>query len=128
MGDRSYITTQGDYFDVIALKMYGMRRGRELLCNRLMEADWALRNVMIFSAGIKLRIPDVDPVEEVQLVPWKRARLELVPGQSVIGAEPVPTRATRWYTGWMDPGWPFDVQIGDFFLNSISGDVFRYEN
>jgi phage tail protein X len=70
---RIYVSTQGDQWDVIAMRTYGVKRGNEHLMFRLIEANYHLRDIAIFPAGIGIAVPDVDIVTDVPLVPWKKA-------------------------------------------------------
>ena len=72
-GARIYISTQGDWWDLIALRVYGRRRGNEHLMFRLLEANYPLREVCNFPAGIPVIVPAVDVATEIPLVPWKTA-------------------------------------------------------
>lgn len=72
---RIYVSTQGDVWDVIAMKVYGFKRGNERLMFRLIEANYHLRNIAIFPAGIGVIVPEVDIEFDVPLVPWKKASI-----------------------------------------------------
>lgn len=63
-----YRTIQGDTWDMIAYKIWGDC----MLTGKLMEANSALVETVIFSAGVILTIPDVSMAEEINLPPWKR--------------------------------------------------------
>jgi phage tail protein X len=73
MADRIYISTQGDWWDLIALRVYGMRRGDDHLMHKLIEANYKLRDVSQFPAGIAVIVPDLPVKTEIPLVPWKKA-------------------------------------------------------
>lgn len=65
----TYTTTQGDTWDIIAKKVYGA----ELLLDVLIEANIKHRKTVIFSAGVKLDIPEIDTEEtDLNLPIWKR--------------------------------------------------------
>jgi phage tail protein X len=70
---RIYVSTQGDWWDLIAIRVYGKKRGDEHLMYRLIEANYALRDVCQFPAGIPVMVPDVDVATDIPLVPWKNA-------------------------------------------------------
>ncbi len=53
---KTYITTQGDTWDSIALKFYGA----ETLMHHLLKANSQYLDVVQFSANIKLTIPEID--------------------------------------------------------------------
>lgn len=72
-GQRVYISTQGDWWDLIALKVYGMRRFDDHLMHRLIEANYYLRQISNFPAGVVVIVPTVAVRTEIPLVPWKRA-------------------------------------------------------
>jgi phage tail protein X len=64
-----YTTVQGDTFDIVAYKKYGV----EHLWPKIIEANPEYKDVVFFSGGVKLHIPDVEikTVKEV-LPPWKQ--------------------------------------------------------
>lgn len=64
-----YITQDGDRWDLIAWKVYGNSK----LYNVLLEANAIYRRTVIFSAGVKLIIPEIENLEEVKEVspPWQ---------------------------------------------------------
>jgi phage tail protein X len=72
-----YVSTQGDRWDVIAMRVYGFKRGNEHLMYRLLETNYPLRNITIFPAGLAVTVPDITPDAEVTipLVPWKNTIL-----------------------------------------------------
>lgn len=74
-GDAVYVTVQGDWWDLIALKVYGMQRGNEHLMYRLLEENYNLRNIVQFSGGIKVAVPPADVTTVIPLVPWKTATI-----------------------------------------------------
>lgn len=65
---KTYITQQGDTWDLIAYR----EMGNEKYMVRLMEANPDHRETVIFSAGIKLVIPKIDTPIPSTLPPWKR--------------------------------------------------------
>lgn len=65
----TYVTSQGDMFDMIALKLLGDER----LSFRIMEENYDHHRVRIFSGGVTLAIPDVPAIRRIALVPWKDA-------------------------------------------------------
>lgn len=70
---RVYVTTQGDWWDVISIRCYGMKRGDDHLMHKLIEANYDLKNVSKFPAGLTVVVPEVPVRTEIPLVPWKRA-------------------------------------------------------
>lgn len=76
---RILISTQGDFWDVIALRAYGRQRGNEHLMYRLLEENYDLRDVVIFPAGIPIIVPEIAVATEIPLVPWKTATVGPAP-------------------------------------------------
>lgn len=74
-GDRVYVSIQGDWWDAIAMRVYGMKRGNEHLMYRLLEANYYLRNVGYFPAGVHVIVPALEPATEIPLVPWKKTSI-----------------------------------------------------
>lgn len=68
MPDRTYVTQSGDTWDLIAYRIYGNER----CMSDLIEANIDLRNTVIFTADIKLRIPEISNPVPAVLPPWKR--------------------------------------------------------
>ena len=64
----TYTTKSGDTWDAIAF--YQM--GSESYTPRLMMHNRKYLNLYFFPSGIKLDIPDPDPVVNRDLPPWKR--------------------------------------------------------
>jgi len=73
---RVYISVQGDWWDMIALRVYGGRRFDDHLMHKLIEANYPLRNVSLFPAGLTVVVPEVAKRTEVPLVPWKKVIIE----------------------------------------------------
>jgi len=73
--ERTYISTQGDWWDLIALRVYGMKRGDDHLMHKLIEANYPLRELSNFPGGVVVRVPDVPVRIEIPLVPWKRTSI-----------------------------------------------------
>lgn len=72
---RVYVSTQGDVWDVIAMRVYGVKRGNERLMFKLIEANYHLRDISVFPAGIGVAVPEVEVALDVPLVPWKKASI-----------------------------------------------------
>jgi phage tail protein X len=70
---RVIISTQGDWWDTIAMRAYGQKRGNESLMYRLLEANYPLRELSHFPAGVFVIVPAVAVATEIPLVPWKSA-------------------------------------------------------
>ncbi|MCI7097537.1 MAG: tail protein X [Lachnospiraceae bacterium] len=58
----TYTTIQGDTWDLISYKLYGAER----FMKYLIEANWPLLDVLVFSAGTIINVPDLpeDPDED----------------------------------------------------------------
>jgi len=65
----TYITKQGDTFDIIALQQYN----DEFQASTLMQANPTHISTVIFPAGVTLTIPDIEDEAASTLPPWKRA-------------------------------------------------------
>lgn len=63
-----YTTISGDTFDIIAYKHYK----DEKQAIKIIEANINYANIIIFSEGIVLKIPDIEIVSSINLPPWKR--------------------------------------------------------
>lgn len=68
MREREYVTVQGDTWDLIAYKVYGS----EKYMTSLIEANLQYREVVFFSAGIRLAVPSIETPVSTELPPWKR--------------------------------------------------------
>jgi phage tail protein X len=69
---KTYVTIQGDMWDSIAYSQLGDYK----FADALMEANTDYRNVYVFSAGVRLVIPDVETIKtNNRLPPWKQVRL-----------------------------------------------------
>jgi phage tail protein X len=75
LGARIYVSTQGDAWDMIAMRVYGLKRGNEHLMYRLLEENYPLRYMSIFPAGITVIVPAIQIETEIPLVPWKSATI-----------------------------------------------------
>ena len=62
-----YITKQGDTFDSIAYKLFGHRR----YTKDLMEANPDHLEVIIFSGGIMLNVPEITEETSTDQPPWR---------------------------------------------------------
>lgn len=51
----TYTTIQGDTWDLIAYKLYGS----EKYMKNLIEANWPLLEVLVFSSGTVINVPDI---------------------------------------------------------------------
>lgn len=71
---RTYRTQSGDYWDQIAMRVYGKRRGNEYLLHHLIQANYPYRNIWRFQAGVILDIPEQAAREQTPIVPWTTVR------------------------------------------------------
>lgn len=65
---KSYITIQGDTWDMIAKKVYG----NENCLDILMQNNFPLLDYLVFPAGIEVLIPDKLPDRQENLPIWRR--------------------------------------------------------
>lgn len=63
-----YVTTQGDTFDMLALDAYN----DEFKAAELIRANPQYAGVLVFDAGVRLRIPRLPVQPPESLPPWKR--------------------------------------------------------
>ena len=63
----SYKTVQGDMWDSIAKTVYGTEAGM----TKLLEANEDYREIVVFPAGVTIKIPDYEPPKEDHLPPWR---------------------------------------------------------
>ncbi len=64
---KTYRTVQGDTFDSVAYRLWGEPR----LANLLMLANPSLMDVVIFSGGVELAVPEHTPQPvQTELPPW----------------------------------------------------------
>lgn len=72
-GYKEYTTREGDTFDALALEMYG----EETLAHYIIDFNPDHADVLIFSAGVALRLPIVENAETPDtLPPWRRGNDE----------------------------------------------------
>ncbi len=65
---RIYITVQGDTWDMIAKNVYG----NEKKMDRLMSSNPGLLDYLIFPAGVKVSVPDLDTESQADMPIWRR--------------------------------------------------------
>jgi hypothetical protein len=68
MNGFDYVTMAGDTFDMISLDAYN----DEFRSVEIIRANPQFAGIVVFDAGIKLRIPYLDEVASESLPPWKR--------------------------------------------------------
>lgn len=78
-GASIYISTQGDWWDLISLKVYGNRRGDEYYMHKLIEANYEIREICNFPAGVQVIVPPLPVKTEIPLVPWTSANVVTTP-------------------------------------------------
>lgn len=109
---KTFVTTQGDFWDMAALKAYGTERG-QFLMHKLIESNFWARRIEQFSGGLFIEIPAAQPVIEVSLVPWKKAA-------TLVDESPLPGARAPAYLGAFErvqdlpPVAPGAAQTGDF--------------
>lgn len=64
----TYTTVLGDAFDGIAFKLLG----NEKYMKELIEANWKYADVLVFSSGVVLNIPDIVETVEDELPFWRQ--------------------------------------------------------
>lgn len=62
-----YTTIQGDTWDLIAYKIYG----EEKYMKYLIEANWQMLDVLIFSSGTVLTVPDIQEETDDEAPFWR---------------------------------------------------------
>lgn len=67
-----YTTEQGDTWDLIAYKLFG----DESYMKDLIEENWDLADVLVFSSGTEISIPDLDEEDDELLPPWRQENPE----------------------------------------------------
>lgn len=63
----TYTTIQGDAWDLIAWKLYGNER----YMKDLIEANWDYEDVLEFSAGVELNVPEIREEAEDDAPFWR---------------------------------------------------------
>lgn len=64
---KTYTTIQGDTWDLIAYKLYGS----EKYMKNLIEANWPLLEVLVFSSGTVLNVPDIPEDSDEDAPFWR---------------------------------------------------------
>lgn len=64
----TYTAVQGDTWDLIAFRMYGSEKYMKYLA----EANWPLLDILVFSGGEELTVPDL-PEEASEDLPFWRS-------------------------------------------------------
>lgn len=63
-----YTTTQGDTFDMLALRAYES----EFMATVIIQANPQYADILIFNSGVNLKIPVISRQAATVLPPWKR--------------------------------------------------------
>lgn len=61
-----YVTVSGDQWDMVSFRLYGT----EQHTGALMQANMEYVDIVVFTAGIVLNVPDID-TENSELPPWR---------------------------------------------------------
>lgn len=64
---KTYTTIQGDTWDLIAYKLYGS----EKYMKNLIEANWPLLEVLVFSSGTVINVPDIPEDSDEDAPFWR---------------------------------------------------------
>ncbi|WOO34952.1 tail protein X [Anaerocolumna sp. AGMB13020] len=64
----TYITVQGDTWDMISFRVYGTSKYIGLL----MENNYDLLDIFLFSAGIEINVPELPEEEENDIPDWRK--------------------------------------------------------
>lgn len=64
---KTYVTKSGDMWDFLSFKILGSCKYTDALIN----ANREYINIFIFSAGIELKIPEIDNTTKVKLPAWR---------------------------------------------------------
>lgn len=64
---KTYTTIQGDTWDLIAYKLYGS----EKYMKNLIEANWPLLEVLVFSSGTVINAPDIPEDSDEDAPFWR---------------------------------------------------------
>ncbi|MCM1165681.1 MAG: phage tail protein [Ruminococcus sp.] len=65
---KQYTTILGDMWDLIAFKTLGS----EMYTHLLIESNLKYKDVVVFSAGVVLTVPDIETPAASGLPPWKK--------------------------------------------------------
>jgi phage tail protein X len=74
-GTKLYTTVQGDRWDLISLRVYGMQRGSDHHEDLLIAANPGLQDYNEFPGGLYVVVPDLPVQTVIPLVPWKNASI-----------------------------------------------------
>ncbi len=68
----TYMTSQGDTWDLIAYDLYG----DEKYMRYLIEASWPLLDILVFSSGTMVNVPDIPEEADEDRPFWRDADVE----------------------------------------------------
>ena len=68
----TYMTSQGDTWDLMAYDLYG----DEKYMRYLIEANWPLLDVLVFSSGVTIIVPDIPEDADEDRPFWREDDLE----------------------------------------------------
>jgi phage tail protein X len=72
----TYTSVQGDMWDLISLRVYGMQKGADHYMHTLLEANPALHDYCSLPGGLTIVVPDAPAsTATLALVPWKTASI-----------------------------------------------------
>ena len=68
----TYITSQGDTWDLMAYDLYG----DEKYMRYLLEANWPLLDTLVFSSGTMIVVPDIPEDADEDVPFWRVSDME----------------------------------------------------
>ncbi|MCI9388380.1 MAG: phage tail protein [Lachnospiraceae bacterium] len=68
----TYMTSQGDTWDLIAYDLYGA----EKYMRYLIEANWPLLDILVFSSGTVINVPDIPEEADEDRPFWRDGDME----------------------------------------------------
>lgn len=68
----TYMTSQGDTWDLIAYDLYG----DEKYMHYLIEANWPLLDILVFSSGTMVNVPDIPEEADEDRPFWRDTDME----------------------------------------------------
>lgn len=71
----NYTTIQGDMWDMVSLRVYGMKKGADHYMHKLLEANPTLHDYCQLPGGLTVVVPEIPVQSTIALVPWKDATI-----------------------------------------------------
>lgn len=71
MSVKTYKTIQGDTWDMISYRLYP-NVGKEMCMDKLISANPNYIHIVIFPAGLQLKVPEITEPVILDLPPWKK--------------------------------------------------------